>query len=118
VVVALAAAPQSSGVSAGSNAKARGAETFATHGCAHCHGAQGIGGGEGPDLQLVRKRLSKSQIALQIQNGGKSMPAYGGQLSAAAIDDLVEYLHAKRKTIVVVPKKSPEMAPAELSDPN
>ena len=116
-MIALATIPPSSSVSANSNSKARGAELFATHGCAHCHGTAGIGGGKGPDLQLVRKRLKKSQINLQIHTGGKSMPAYGNQLSSAQIDDLVDYLRAKRKVIVVVPKPAAK-PPAPESDPN
>ena len=118
VVVVLATAPQSARVSAGSNAKARGAELFNTHGCTHCHGLEGIGGGQGPDLQLVRKRMNKAQIAMQIHNGGKSMPAYGEQLSSAQIDDLVAYLHAKRKKIVVPPSRGPKPATPEPADPN
>lgn len=91
-------------VAAGSKAKARGAELFATNGCAHCHGTAGVGGPKGPDLQLVRKRLKKAQIAAQIRDGGKSMPPYGEMLSSAQIDDLVAYLRAKRKVIVASPK--------------
>jgi mono/diheme cytochrome c family protein len=90
-------------VAAGPSAKVRGAELFATRGCAHCHGQAGVGGGNGPDLQLVRKRLKPAQMANQIHDGGKGMPAYGDQLSGAEIDDLVAYLKAKRKIVVVPP---------------
>ena len=117
VMIALAMIPPPSSVAAGSKSKARGAELFATHGCAHCHGPSGIGGREGPDLQLVRKRLNKSQINLQIHNGGKSMPAYGDQLSSAQIDDLIAYLRAKRKVIVSVSKPAAE-APIPEPDSN
>jgi mono/diheme cytochrome c family protein len=87
----------------GSNAKARGAEIFATHGCAFCHGKEGVGGGRGPDLQLVRKRLKPEQISRQIHDGGKGMPPFGDQLTGAEIEDLVAYLRAKRKFVVVPP---------------
>jgi mono/diheme cytochrome c family protein len=115
VMVALATMCPTSSVSAGSKSKARGAELFATRGCAHCHGSAGVGGRVGPDLQLVRNRLKKSQINLQIHNGGKSMPAYGDQLSSAQIDDLVDYLRAKRKVILPIPKPAAE---APISEPD
>ena len=87
----------------GPSAKVRGAELFATRGCAHCHGQAGVGGAKGPDLQLVRKRLKRSQMANQIHDGGKGMPAYGDLLSRAEIDGLVAYLKAKRKIVGVPP---------------
>ena len=65
----------------------------------------------------MRNRLKKSQISLQIHNGGKGMPAYGDQLSSAQIDDLIAYLRAKRKVIVPVSKPAAE-APITESDPN
>ena len=117
LMIAFAMIQPSSSVAASSKSKARGAELFATHGCAYCHGPSGIGGRGGPDLQLVRNRLKKSQISLQIHNGGKGMPAYGDQLSSAQIDDLIAYLRAKRKVIVPVSKPAAE-APITESDPN
>lgn len=119
-VVALATTQPLTSVSAGSQAKARGAALFATRGCAHCHGPAGVGGREGPDLQLVRKRLKKAQILHQIRDGGKSMPAFAEMLSSAQIDDLVAYLRAKRKVIVVAPKPPAEaQSPAAAQpDPN
>jgi len=107
-------------VSAGSSAKQRGAELFATHGCAHCHGPAGVGGGKGPDLQLVRKRLTKDQITLQIHNGGLEMPAFKDTLTDPQIQDLVAYLRARRKFVKVAaapPAAPPANAPGD-SDPN
>jgi mono/diheme cytochrome c family protein len=89
---------------------------FATHGCAHCHGPAGVGGNQGPDLQLVRKRLNKDQMTHQIHDGGKSMPAFADVLSSDQIDDLVSYLRAKRKVIVVPPK--PPATSANQPDPD
>jgi mono/diheme cytochrome c family protein len=86
-------------VEAGSSAKARGAELFATRGCSHCHGDHGIGGGIGPDLKDVRKRMSKDAMRTQIHDGGKGMPDYGDELSSAQIDDLIAYLRSKRKPV-------------------
>ena len=118
-MVAVISMQPSVSVSAGSKAKARGAELFATNGCAHCHGPAGVGGSKGPDLQLVRKRMKKAQIAKQVHDGGKSMPAYGDMLSSAQIDDLIAYLRAKRKVIVVLPKPvAPVPAAAANSEPD
>lgn len=119
MVIALATTtPQS--VSAGSKAKVRGAEVFATHGCAHCHGTEGVGGSRGPDLQLVRKRLKKAEILQQIQNGGKAMPAYGDMLTTAQINDLIAYLRAKRKVIVIAakPPAAPQSPAVAQPDPD
>jgi len=96
---------------AGSSAKDRGAELFATKGCTHCHGPAGVGGGKGPDLQLVRTRLKRDQILTQIHNGGKSMPDFGDKLTADQINDLASFLLAKRKYIPVPPKPAPKPAP-------
>jgi len=87
-------------VSADSSASRRGAELFATRGCAHCHGPNGVNGEIGPDLQQVRNRLKAPAIAAQIHNGSKGMPAFGDQLTAPQIDDLVAYLRTKRKVII------------------
>ncbi len=117
-MVALATMQPSSSVSAGSKPKVRGAEVFATNGCAHCHGTAGGGGSKGPDLQLVRKRLKKAQILQQIQNGGKSMPAYGDMLTSSQINDLVAYLRAKRKVIVVAAKPPAAPPPPAAAQPD
>jgi mono/diheme cytochrome c family protein len=100
-VVSLAIMQPLSSVSAGSKAKKRGAELFEERGCSHCHGPAGVGGKRGPDLQLVRKHMNKVQITLQIQKGGMMMPAFGNTLTPPQIEDLVAYLRAKRKVIVV-----------------
>lgn len=101
VVMSVAILQPLPSVSAGSKAKQRGAELFEQRGCSHCHGPAGIGGKRAPDLQLVRKRLNKAQITLQIHNGGMMMPAFGNTLTTPQIQDLVAYLRAKRKVIVV-----------------
>lgn len=90
-------------VLAGSDAEKRGQELFASKGCVYCHGPNGVGGGRGPDLQLVRQRRSRQSMILQIRDGGKEMPPFGGELSAQEIDELVTFLRAKRKLVVVTP---------------
>lgn len=82
----------------------RGAELFASKGCAHCHGPAGVGGGTGPDLQRVRERRNRAEIITQIQDGGKVMPPFGALLTTSEMDDLVSFLKANRKFIVVPPK--------------
>ncbi len=102
-------------VQGGSDAKTRGAEVFATKGCVFCHGKEGIGGGRGPDLQLVRKRKTAAEMTKQIHDGGKGMPPFGEVLTGPEIDDVVAYLRAKRKFVVVPPK--PVEAPPK-AEPN
>ena len=115
----LAILPGMHVVSAGSKPTDRGAEIFATHGCAHCHGDKGVGGGRGPDLQLVRKRLSATAIAQQIHDGGKGMPAYADQLTDIEVDDLVAFLKAKRPLIIVPkPAQATPKPAAEKPDPS
>ena len=95
-------------VFAGSDAKDRGSELFATKGCEFCHGKAGVGGGRGPDLQLVRQRKSVEEMTKQIQDGGKGMPPFGEQLTAPEVSDLVAYLRAKRKFVKVPPRPTAE----------
>ena len=120
VTLALAMMQAPSPVSANSNAKGRGAELFATSGCVHCHGPAGVGGRNGPDLQLVRNRLNKAQMRLRIHNGGLTMPPFGDSLTSPQIDDLIAYLRAKRKVIVVAAKPSSTASEpiASTPDPN
>jgi mono/diheme cytochrome c family protein len=44
--------------------------------------------------------MTAAAIAKQIHDGGQAMPAFGDQLTAAQIDDLVAYLRSKRKVVV------------------
>jgi mono/diheme cytochrome c family protein len=85
-------------VHADSSAHARGAELFATHGCAHCHGKDGVNGELAPDLQRVRNHMNAGQITKQIREGSKGMPAFGpDELTDTQVSDLVVYLRTKRK---------------------
>lgn len=118
MALALAMVQAPAPVAANSNAKERGAELFATSGCAHCHGPAGVGGKNGPDLQLVRKRLNKAQMRLRIHNGGLTMPPFGDSLTAPQIDDLIAYLRAKRKVIVVAAKPSSTASEPAASTPD
>ena len=66
-----------------------GPEIFASA-CASCHGADGTGN-TGPDLTVL-STLTKDRIVDQVTNGGSSMPALGGQLSAEEIDVVADYV--------------------------
>jgi mono/diheme cytochrome c family protein len=77
--------------------KVAGAVLFHERGCEHCHGADGNGGGLGPDLSNIGRRRNESEIERQIRNGGGGMPAFQEVLSSDEIEDLVVFLHEKRK---------------------
>ncbi|MGA7159292.1 MAG: cytochrome c [Acidobacteriaceae bacterium] len=116
--LSLAATLPLSTVAANSNAKRRGAELFAQRGCAHCHGPNGIGGKRGPDLQLVRKRMNKAKMKLQIEEGGMMMPAFGATLTTPQVEDLIAYLRAKRKIIVPTFQPRTDAMNAVATHPN
>jgi mono/diheme cytochrome c family protein len=99
----LAAALTPARVTATPTGYAQGKQLFTTAGCAHCHGAEGVNGERGPDLQRIRNRMSAAQIFTQIHDGSKSMPAFGDNLTKPEIDELVAYLRTKRKKIVGPP---------------
>lgn len=72
--------------------------------CAMCHGADGSGNtAMGKRMQLrdlgsadVQKQ-SDSELAAVIDKGKGKMPAFGGKLSKAQIDDLVKYIRSLKK---------------------
>lgn len=73
--------------SGGGEANGDGAAVFASN-CAGCHGADGSGG-SGPSIQS-EDNLDK--VTAQVTNGGDGMPAFQGQLSAAEIKSVAEYV--------------------------
>jgi len=75
----------------------QGAVLFHERGCEHCHGVDAAGTDRGPDLRGVGRWLHQPEIALQIRNGGKSMPAFGDTLSNDEVQHLVAFLAAKKK---------------------
>lgn len=56
--------------------------------CAGCHGADGSGG-NGPDL---RGEDDAGGVAEKITSGGGGMPAFGGELTDAQIQELAAYV--------------------------
>lgn len=62
--------------------------------CISCHGAD-LGGGFGPELKNVEKRLSADEQFTVIKEGRAQMPAFGGTLSDEEIRALVEWMSAQ-----------------------
>ena len=88
--------------------KAEGAELFATRGCTHCHGNDGQGTDKGPALRELRKKLKSDRINEQIVHGGQGMPAFGDSLKPDEVEDLVEFLRAKKWVTPPQPTGMPE----------
>jgi mono/diheme cytochrome c family protein len=65
----------------------QGAEVFADN-CAGCHGSDGSGG-SGPS---IRGEDDVAAIKSQVENGGGSMPAFAGRLTAAEIEAVAQYV--------------------------
>lgn len=63
--------------------------------CISCHGTD-LKGGMGPNLQKVGAEMSKDEIAAQISNGGKGMPAFKGMLGDEEINALADWLAAQK----------------------
>ena len=89
-----------------------GAVLFRDKGCAYCHEPAAQGTQKGPSLANVRKTLKAPQIANQIQNGGKQMPAFKSAVSPDELAQLISFLRAKHRP---VPPPPPVYAP--LSNP-
>lgn len=93
------------------DARAAGAVLFHEKGCEQCHGVDGIGVADrGPDLSLVGKRLKKEAIEHQIHDGGGGMPAFGDILQPDEVQQLVEFLAAKKKPAMSRPAVAPPPA--------
>lgn len=65
--------------------------------CLSCHGGS-LEGRVGPNtnLQKVGSRLSKEQLAKQINQGGNGMPGFGTKLKPEETDALAEWLAGKK----------------------
>ena len=75
------------GAPGGGGATNESAAIFASN-CAGCHSLDGSGGA-GPDLQ---GEDSVDKVVAQVTNGGANMPPFEGQLSAAEIQSVAEYV--------------------------
>lgn len=96
---------------ASADARAAGAEVYATSGCAHCHGADGQGGEKGPGLHNLRKKMPADKIHGQIVNGGNGMPPFGDALTPDQVTNLVEFLRAKKWITPPPPHEAVPAAP-------
>ncbi|HUA93450.1 MAG TPA: cytochrome c [Terracidiphilus sp.] len=88
--------------------RARGAETFVSAGCQHCHSIRNTGGHRGPDLSGVGRKMKKTAIRKQIVEGSKVMPAFKDVLTPSQVDDLVAYLRSCRDKQTQNPSPSPD----------
>lgn len=77
--------------------RAHGAKVFNESGCQHCHTIRGVGGHKGPDLSGVGRRKSEAEMRQQIVYGSKVMPAFGDDLDANDLRDLIAYLRSCRQ---------------------
>ncbi|SEQ89032.1 alcohol dehydrogenase (cytochrome c) [Virgibacillus subterraneus] len=60
--------------------------------CLSCHGAEGAGGHNGPNLQNIN--MNTEQIIQQIKNGGGNMPGFEGTLTEEEIKAVTEYIRS------------------------
>ncbi|MFZ0742849.1 MAG: cytochrome c [Terracidiphilus sp.] len=97
---------------AGSDRKANemaGAILFRDKGCAHCHGAGGIGTKKAPPLIGIRKNKAwpPEKLKDQILNGGKKMPPFADSLTDEDVAQIIAYLRAKH---LPIPPPAPSTA--------
>src|SRR5436309_100374 len=71
---------------------AAGKGIFTSAGCVNCHTLKAAGstGTVGPNLDQLKPAFAR--IVLQVTNGGKIMPKFGGQLSPKQIDDVAAFV--------------------------
>jgi len=76
-----------------------GALLFRDKGCAHCHGAGGVGGKKGPSLVDIRnkKDWTPDRMTNQILNGGQKMPPFSDSVTDQEAAELIAYLRAKHR---------------------
>ncbi|MCA0374293.1 MAG: pyrroloquinoline quinone-dependent dehydrogenase [Gemmatimonadetes bacterium] len=60
--------------------------------CAGCHGAQRRGTALGPSLVDIATRRTREQLTQVVREGTGRMPAFGGAMDGAAVNDLVNFL--------------------------
>ena len=92
-----------------------GAVLFRDKGCAHCHGAAGIGSQKAPSLTGLPhdKKWTPAKLTDQILNGGQKMPPFADSLTDAQIAEIVDYLRAKHKPIPPGGTAAPPMSAAD-----
>jgi len=95
-------------------AEKAGAILFRDKGCAHCHGAAGVGGKKAPALTNIRKNKvwTPAKMSDQILNGGHKMPPFSDSLTDQDVTQIIAYLRAKHKP-APPPAQTPVLAPAQ-----
>lgn len=86
------------GMGGNKESREHGAVIFQEKGCGHCHGAEAQGTEKAPSLHGIGRRLHKEEIATQIRDGGREMPAFGDSVTPEEMKNLVEYLRAMKKS--------------------
>jgi mono/diheme cytochrome c family protein len=113
ILLAVAASSPSIHALSKKESKEAGALLFRDKGCSYCHGLAGQGTEKAPSLANVGKTRKPAEIANQIQNGGKTMPAFKTALTPDELSNVIAYLRAKHRP---VPPPPPVYAP--LSNPD
>ncbi|WP_102029331.1 outer membrane protein assembly factor BamB family protein [Salirhabdus sp. Marseille-P4669] len=60
--------------------------------CLACHGAEGVGGHNGPNLQNSSMITDKDALIKQVNEGSGGMPGFEGTLSEHEVNNVVEYI--------------------------
>jgi ubiquinol-cytochrome c reductase cytochrome b subunit len=97
-----------------------GAVLFQNKNCRNCHALGGVGGTRGPDLSNVSRRMTRDQLIDQVSNGtpgGGNMPAYGKQMSPAAMTALVDFLTTLRPSDVPPAEPASDPVVARQAEP-
>ncbi|TFJ94389.1 PQQ-binding-like beta-propeller repeat protein [Lentibacillus salicampi] len=79
----------------GNNAVDQGLNVYENN-CLSCHGEDGSGGHNGPNLQQTD--MNQEQLIKQIKNGGGGMPGFEGTLSEEEINSVIDYLKGLKQT--------------------
>ncbi|MAT81867.1 MAG: cytochrome B6 [Phycisphaerae bacterium] len=85
--------------------------------CRNCHALKGRGGHRGPELDDVATRLNTDQLIRQVIQGGGNMPAYGKNLSPAAVTAVVSFLDTMHPQWEHEAAAGFSMTPRETEDP-
>lgn len=81
-------------VQGASPAVQHGAQVFQSKDCISCHTIAGVGGQRGPELTHVGSRLTRDEMTWRILGGGKNMPAFGGNIDAQDLSDVLTFLES------------------------
>jgi quinohemoprotein ethanol dehydrogenase len=65
--------------------------------CLACHGAEGVGGHNGPNLQQSKMITDRDALIKQVKEGKGGMPGFENTLTEAEINNVVEYIMSLKK---------------------